>query len=465
MKITEKQEISYTKEVSDFDLDTEVKEDKNTSMTKSPCRLFKIATLMSPFMLMFLMLYSFSSNHSEIGMKAITINGNAHNAGPIPPKKKTLKLGDKTISNFAPIYVPPLERGVGRYYMNGYVNEWFQRGHISYASDKTCYKKRGSSSTILCKINVRNHCKMTHVAEVIDRFWIIAPIYSYDQGKQASLYELHENFRSYMESFGLSFCTIEALREGSHQNYIITKPGREPYDIQVTYRDEFYLRENLLNVAIGKIPEDKWDSFAWIDGHQAFTNLYWWEEAIVKMNKYATLQLFVNSARLDGLNHTIESPYGIIYTTTNYLDVFYGDQRREVGNAYSISKEEYRKIGSILDTCIASFCDCLYVEGVKSEKAYYPIRMTWTGYLSQFSDYVMDTQKIVKGRTGYVKGEILHFQHLRTDFYTQLLSTIVQTDFNVKRDLGRDENGTLFLTNNHIIKALQNTIHEFLQLD
>lgn len=43
----------------------------------------------------------------------------------------------------------------------------------------------------------------------------------------------------------------------------------------------FYQRENLINYGLKKYWHLMNDTFIlWIDSHQYFTNLYWWEESI-----------------------------------------------------------------------------------------------------------------------------------------------------------------------------------------
>ena len=369
----------------------------------------------------------------------------------------------KERSDFPIDYTVHSPRDAGRFYLNELSKEPYYIGKkVDFTSDETCMNGKDARLSFLCRLNVNKYCRTRYVAEMIDKFWIIAPIYSYDQPKQLSYYRLHDNFKGYIESIGLPFCTIEAIQVGSDQKYIATKPGNEPHDIQLTYRDEIYLRENLLNIAMRKIPEELWDYFAWIDGHQVFENPYWWEEAIVKMNKYATLQLFTGAYRLNPTNTSGEHAYGAVYTSNSYLKIYKGEKRREIGNAYSISKDEYWKIGSVLDTCIASFCDCLFLESILTDKADYPIRTYKPEYLMQYTDYINRTQSIVKGRSGYVRGEIYHFHHLRADFYWVLLDEIAKTNFDMNKDLARDENGTLYIKNDEIRDLVKKTIRNHL---
>ncbi|RYE27213.1 MAG: hypothetical protein EOP48_34605 [Sphingobacteriales bacterium] len=181
-------------------------------------------------------------------------------------------------------------------------------------------------SPILCKLQVKSgvssFCKSRDPAENLKNFWVVAPIYSYQQNKQMHWYRLHDEFRSYMESFGISFCTLELIHdsdfgtEDGSQEFMVTKPGREPYDIQLTYHGvPPYIRENLLNVAIAKLPQD-WEYVAWIDAHQFFENTFWWRDGIVKSEKTASVQIFQEIRYKTPLsNTTVYNFWGVLYLT------------------------------------------------------------------------------------------------------------------------------------------------------
>lgn len=121
----------------------------------------------------------------------------------------------------------------------------------------------------MCTLGLTNRCKQYHIAENIDRFWVIAPIYAYYQDWQPVMYEKHMEFKAYVESLGAPFCSLEAIRVDKGQIYKVTRPQNEPYDIQMNITEEFYLRENFINVAVQRINQyhSDWDYISWIDSH------------------------------------------------------------------------------------------------------------------------------------------------------------------------------------------------------
>ena len=134
------------------------------------------------------------------------------------------------------------------------------------------------SQRMLCKLsgkqNTANSCQSNYIADSIDLFWIVCPIYSFGRAYDTLLYDLHIVFKGYMQAIGLPFITFEAIRYNTTETYRLTKAGNEPYDMQGYYHNVSYVRENLLNVAIQRLKAD-WEYFGWIDAHQVFENHYW----------------------------------------------------------------------------------------------------------------------------------------------------------------------------------------------
>ena len=323
---------------------------------------------------------------------------------------------------------------------------------IRYNTSKLGTKIHDPSNPFLCRLKLDSRCYSYEVAEYVDKFWIIAPIYAYYQSLQPVMYRHHLNFKAYMESFGLKFCNLEAIRPEKNQKYLVTKPGNEPFDIQLETSEEFYQRENYLNVAIKMINKTQdWEYVAWIDAHQIFEDNYWWEAAIVKMEKYASVQLFHRIVRWNYHNQTERIWLGAIYKsllTSKLRDV--AGESFYYGNAMSISRDFYHQIGYILDTCIASCCDCLYVLAAMDEKTEIPPLARWSAYVQRFTPWIKNAQKVFKGKRVTQRGDLLHMEHESFFSYYEALDVLNNTDFDVERDLVRAEDGKISIKNETI---------------
>ena len=78
---------------------------------------------------------------------------------------------------------------------------------------------------ILRKLNIECRRLSYNVAEVLKDFWVIAPIYAYNQSAQPYLYEHYQNFKDYIPSFGISFSTLEAIRSGKINPILLQNQG------------------------------------------------------------------------------------------------------------------------------------------------------------------------------------------------------------------------------------------------
>jgi len=306
---------------------------------------------------------------------------------------------------------------------------------------------KSSENNILCRLNIKQYCLSNHIAEVLDSFWIIAPLYSFHQGSITRMYNLHLDFEKYMKSLGLSFCTIEAIRKDRNQKYLVTEPGKEPYNIQIEFYDDLYLRENFINVAVRKIPD--WEYIAWIDGHQVFENPYWWEESIYNMEKAGSVQLFQVLRKLKTDNNTLNINPGSIYVSLLHSRLGW-NPFPYYGNAFGIRREMYEGIEYIADECIAGCCDCVYNYGLMDEKVDFYYMDRWPNYQGQFMDWVKRAQGVFKGRRKSIRGDLIHLHHEEKFSYGSLLDEMNKMNFEKRRDVERDANFTLRLTNEKI---------------
>lgn len=311
----------------------------------------------------------------------------------------------------------------------------------------TC-KQKNQKINILCNLQMLAYCQDSAPADVMRGLWVVAPIYSYDQQNLLLMYNLHRNFKNYIESFGLSFCTIEGIREDLNQTYLVSHPNKEPYEIQIKIYDEVYMRENLLNVALRKIKN--WEYVAWIDAHQSFENTYWWEEAIIKTEKFASVQLFRNTVRCNIYNETLERKNGIMYFSKIQINLDITLKRNEYpeyGNGYILRKELYDKMGYILDTCIMGGCDLSYV--LASIPPNYIFRLLMSRLpriIYQFRPWLVKTRDLFQGSTTYVRGDLIHFEHEHYFDYGWA-ALYERAGFKITQDLTRDANFTLRITN------------------
>ena len=295
----------------------------------------------------------------------------------------------------------------------------------------------------LCRINIGNRCYSRYPAENVNQTFAFCPIYSTQPSKHELLYYRHQQFIAYMKSFGLQTVVLEAIYPG--QDYKVTQPGREPWEIQLQIKDTFYYRENLLNVAIRK--NTGFEYIIWIDAHHMFENHYWWEEAIVKMDHYGSIQLYQMLAHLS-LENNSTIPWcdlaGVQYSYVLNRDVrnwVWAAKGLWNGNAVAMSRENYEKVGYIIDDCIAGCCDCAF--NYANMVDYWDRIDIYGEYGKQLMPWILNARKTLGGSVDVIRGHAFHIWHEHYFDWGIYLDDMTKNFYDIKTELYRDENYTL----------------------
>src|SRR4051794_6956242 len=102
--------------------------------------------------------------------------------------------------------------------------------------------------------------KITNNSFSTDHLYVVTSVFNPAGYKKR--YDLYYQFEEHMKKFGIKLITIECVY-GDSQDYSVTE-SKNPYHIQVRTTDPLWHKENLLNMAIRKLPED-WESVLWLD--------------------------------------------------------------------------------------------------------------------------------------------------------------------------------------------------------
>jgi len=298
----------------------------------------------------------------------------------------------------------------------------------------------------LCKLNKLRFCYSRYPSEVLNTFWIICPIYTANVMQTKHLYELHRNFRSYVQSYGINFQTVEVIFPG--QEFQLTRPKNQPYDLQYKEKWIFAMRENLVNVGIKRLPDD-WQFVSWIDQHIFWEDAYWFEKAILLMSHYNVVHLLNGN---DFLNLQNKTDYHLKGAVKSFHEVGINYWRyvpQQWGLAWATNREIYEKLGGLLDICIGTKCD--FYQAVTYTGVSYP-RMT---DVDEFNDMIGEWQehaiKVYDGKVGFLDSKVFHFMHCydgcRTSDYDGQITLLYKHQYSPNKDLKRDAEGRLSLIN------------------
>ena len=208
-------------------------------------------------------------------------------------------------------------------------------------------------------------------------------------------------------------------------------------------------------MAIRKL-ELPWEYVMWIDAHQIFENPLWIFEAIVLAEKYAVVQMYKNTIRMDERNQTSQMKRGFIYAT--FQPGFDEGMMIEYGNAVMVRREIYEKMEYILDDCIANDCDVTYMRAAWPQY-YWFFDDHYPKYSASVFEWLNRTIPIFNGSRAYINNNMIHFFHQSGTFpYFELHQILEWMDYDKDRDVKRDENFAVYIANETIAKVMENTL-------
>ena len=142
------------------------------------------------------------------------------------------------------------------------------------------------------RISVHNSQRQHFVQPVSAPLYAITAITNYP--RFYSRYKLWERWEKMCQDAGAIPITIEiALRDRHHE---VTQHDN-PNHIQLRTISELWHKENALNIAISRLPED-WEYVAWIDSDIEFARPDWVTETIHQLQHYKIIQMWSHAQDL-----------------------------------------------------------------------------------------------------------------------------------------------------------------------
>jgi hypothetical protein len=219
--------------------------------------------------------------------------------------------------------------------------------------------------------------------------------------------------------------------------------------IEVGYRDQMWVKENLINIAIRRLPKN-WKYVAWIDADITFLNEKWVQDTIDELETFDIVQLFHTAAHLGSTQEItkVDKSFGYMHTKSGQE---YSKTDKygfwHPGFAWACTKKAYQKMGGLLDWAILGSGDrhlALALIGKVEWSAPGNISDTYLQLLRNF-------QKACKGLTlSYIPGTILHHWHgsLENRKYRERWDILTSNKFDPVMDLDYTSQGLIHFTDN-----------------
>lgn len=297
---------------------------------------------------------------------------------------------------------------------------------------------------------MENHALHFHRPDAVnDTLYVIAPVFN--PKRYRSRWKLYKDFERYvLMNKEAHLVTIECAF--AEREYVLEKQeGHSHTLIQVTTYDEFWTKENLINLAISRLPED-WKYVAWIDADVTFVRPDWVGECLHQLQHHPIVQMFSVAWDIDPQfsPYQMHTGFAYDYIHDNPYNNYYRGKKNgwHTGYAWAATKEFVRGVGGLIDWAILGAADNHMASALigKVERSINPkVHPEYLETLKVWQDHAVQT---VKGNIGYMDGALLHYFHGAkvNRRYHDRWQVLVKNNFQPSLDLKKDWNGLYQLT-------------------
>ncbi len=235
--------------------------------------------------------------------------------------------------------------------------------------------------------------------------------------------------------------------------------GNQPFQVterhnrrhcQFRSNDVLWFKENLLNLAVKKLPSD-WKYCAWIDSDLTFARPDWPEATVEMLDKHKIGQSFSHCSTLDRDHVSFATHKGFCFQRYKHKnDPSLVPEKNynswHCGYTFAFTREAYEYIGGFLDFAILGSADfhmsrCFF--GKSREALRSPITEDYEQKIIEWGKNAEEVGKDV----GYVSGTCLHAHHgsVSNRNYQNRVNILIRNNYCPSKDISYDECGLIKL--------------------
>lgn len=288
--------------------------------------------------------------------------------------------------------------------------------------------------------------------------------------RYSTRYHLFEKFEKMVLDSGARLWVAEAAF--GHRPHAVTS-STNPQHIQLRTSSEIWHKENLLNLAIQRLPSD-WEYVAWIDPDIAFARPDWVNETINQLQHFDVVQMFSQT-------HDLNDKFDVIRTYTGFLhcycngemsnsvdpknltltDYFQGTRALSTkqrpyyahpGYAWAARRRAIDDLGGLIDWAILGSADYYMANALVGRAASTVVKVSSPAFRDLVLEWEKRAEKYIRRNVGVVPGAILHFWHGRKKDrrYQDRNAILLDNGFDPHIDLKKDSQGLWQLTDRSI---------------
>lgn len=263
--------------------------------------------------------------------------------------------------------------------------------------------------------------------------------------------ELYKRFEKRVLDAGAKLYTIEAAF--GERPFSVTEPNN-PNHFQLRTIDELWIKENLMNIAMQRLPSD-WNYVAFLDADIHFTRPDWAMEAVHLLQHYHVLQMWSEAQDLTPSFESHQTHKSFVYCKMNGYD--FNEQGGHLSNYYASGRDGFfwhpgfgwafdraamNHLGGLLDTAILGAAD-RHMAYAFYNLAEHSIQQ---GVTDDYRNSVLRWQERARylwQDVGYMPGLILHDWHgkKKDRKYHDRWEILVRNKFSPEQDLTKDWQG------------------------
>ena len=289
-------------------------------------------------------------------------------------------------------------------------------------------------------------------------FYVITVVFN--PARSRTRIKLYSNFKKQMEKFGARLITVECVYENSP--FTLTQPNYEPYNIQVKTNSAFFQKENLINLAVSKLPHDA-KYIAWIDYEVEFTNHNWLNDSIKALNMFKIAQLFdeISLFNVNGEEIGREKGFASLLGNKKNLDKkVFEATTITAGYGWAIRKEAFKELGGLIDYTLINTGEKTIAYCLAGKIDEYVPDVFCNHFKDSLKSWQKKSEQIFPQGIGFIPGMIRVVSNTfrRDKKYLDRWDILANNNFDQKIDLVKDNNGLYVLVESKqkLIEELKN---------
>ena len=292
--------------------------------------------------------------------------------------------------------------------------------------------------------------------QVKDTLYVVTAVFN--PQRYRSRWKLYKNFERYvLDSKQAHLVTIECSYA---ERATCIDQGSNHTVIHVQTEHEIWIKENLLNLAIQRLPRD-WKYVAWIDADVIFARPDWVGETLQKLQHHQVIQMWSQAFDLSPKFEMIKQHTGFMYCYKNnipnknkrmrlpdYSETEEGSYWHP-GFAWAARREAIDHLGGLVDWSVLGGGDMFMAYALVGQlnKRTMPNSLGPNG-VRLLEEWQNRADTHIRKNVGYIDGLLLHYWHgKKVDRrYNDRGQILVQCKFDPELDLKRDWQGLFQLT-------------------